>query len=289
MTLWNNSLHSSGSSLITKHKMATTVGTFLAEHSARLQHAGIITARLDCLILLEDILQKDRSLLLAHPEQLLSANQEALLNKYVTQRINHLPLAYIRGRTSFFGREFKVNKYTLVPRPETEAVIMLLKKVVFTHHPTMADIGTGSGCIGITAALEVPDATVHLYDISPNALAVAKQNAQHYDVRAQYYQADLLAAMHAVYTVLLANLPYVPLQYPINQAASFEPKLALFSGMDGLDHYRLFWKQIAALPTRPKHVIIESFPAQHSHLKALAQATGYALVESEAFAQHFAL
>lgn len=94
-----------------------------------LKKAGITTARLDCLVLLEDELGKDRAWLLAHSEQILQRSEIENLSKKIDQRARHVPLAYIRGKAEFYGREFSVNAHTLVPRPETETMIELLKRV----------------------------------------------------------------------------------------------------------------------------------------------------------------
>jgi release factor glutamine methyltransferase len=264
-----------------------TVGEFLQQTTAVLQKCDIATARLDCLILLEDALGKDRSHLLAHPEIVLTSAQLDILNTFITRRKQHTPLAYIRGHAAFFGREFQVNTSVLVPRPETETMIELLAKTTLPDHPRIADIGTGSGCIGIIAALELPHAQLFLYDIDQQALAVAKQNADALRAKVTILHQDLLQDIIQPLDVLLANLPYVPRAYPINTAATFEPALALFSGDDGLDLYRKFWQQIAALPQQPTHIFTEALSQQHQALADLAAEAGHTLDESQGLIQHF--
>src|SRR5256885_12647046 len=144
-----------------------TIGEFLKTTAAALQQAGIESARLDMLILLEDELRQDRAVLLAHPEREIPAPIFARLYKKRTQREGHIPLAYIRGKAPFYGRNFVVNEHTLVPRPETEIMIVLLKKLAAglvpgTRPLRIADIGTGSGILGITACLELPGSSVDL-------------------------------------------------------------------------------------------------------------------------------
>jgi release factor glutamine methyltransferase len=262
---------------------------YLETSTAELREAGITSVRLDMLILLEDVLNIGRASILAHPEMALPDSKINVLNTYITQRKAHVPLAYIRGKAAFFGREFNVNEHVLVPRPETEGIIEILLKIPFTAPPRIADIGTGSGCVGITAGLEVPDSTVNIYDIDTEALAVARKNAQTYSVAVHATQQDLLTDTSEQFDVVLANLPYVPKKYAINKAATFEPTIALFSGDDGLDHYRTFWKQIANMDSQPSHVIIEAFPEQHAALRQLAATAGYNEKESEGFIQHFTL
>jgi release factor glutamine methyltransferase len=265
-----------GSYLTTKFKNNMTVGKFLDQATARLQKAGITTARLDCLVVLEDVTGHSRASLLAHPDTGLSPAQLASLNKFVTQREKHLPLAYYRSKAAFYGREFMVDHHVLVPRPESEAVINLLKKCALPASPRIADIGTGSGCLGLTAALELPGATVTLYDIDTRALEVAKRNAAKYELHnTRYKEQDLLSETHEPFDVILANLPYVPQDYHVNRAAQHEPKIALYSGPDGLSHYSRFWKQLKALDHKPLYVITESLPDQYHKLALLADQAGY--------------
>lgn len=254
--------------------MFITVNDWLQQARMALKAAGITTARLDSLILLEDALGVDRAQLLAHPEAEIDHVTEVGLNKKIARRGTHIPLAYIRGKASFFGRDFFINEHVLVPRPETETMIELLKSLPLGLHPKIADIGTGSGCIGITAALEIPDAVVTLYDVDPKALRAAKRNAQILRAQTAIFQANLLSKKPSA-DVILANLPYVPEDYTINQAAEHEPKHALFSGQDGLDLYRRFWKEINLLEQLPTFVLTESLPFQHDMLKSLAESAGY--------------
>ncbi len=269
--------------------MGRNIGDLLRDSTQTLADAGISTARLDVLILLEDLTGKDRSLLLAHPEMELPARIIARLNKYITRRTDHIPLAYIRGKASFYGRDFAVNNKVLVPRPETETIITFFKELGLSGYIKVADVGTGSGCIGITAALEIPDVEAYLYDISQDALKVAAVNAAAHHVSVHIKQQDLLEGCSESFDVILANLPYVPTIQRINKAAGHEPKLALFSGEDGLDHYRTFFEQLATLPALPSIIIIESEPEQHGYLMQLAASKGYTLKKGEGFIQLFAL
>ncbi len=264
-----------------------TVGQFLKNATDKLAAAGIDSARLDCLVLLEDVLKKDRSHLLAHPDITLSDVQLTKLNNHITQRKTHVPLAYIRGKICFFGRNFCVNTNVLVPRPETESIIELLLELDLPAQTSIADIGCGSGCIGITAALEMPDAHVSLYDIDSVALAVTEQNAKMLEASVVLKRQDLLTNRDDHFDVILANLPYVPEAYKVNAAAKHEPSQALYSGPDGLDHYRRMWKQLAARTDRPARVIIEALPMQHAQLTELARNANYALTDHKDFVLAF--
>lgn len=265
-----------------------TVSSWLQETTHQLQQADIPSARLDCLILLEDLLKINRARILARPEMALLSAQVATLNKKITQRKQHVPLAYIRGKVAFYGRDFVVNDNVLVPRPESEAMIEILKNIELLEEPCIADIGTGSGCLGLTAACEFPNAKVWLYDISTDALQVAKTNASKLQVKNTFFkQQDLLQDDPQPFDAVLANLPYVPQNFAINKDAAHEPAIALFAGKDGLDAYRLLWQQLGRHPRPPRHVITESLPKQHPQLVQLAAQHGYSHHLTQGLVQYF--
>lgn len=266
----------------------------LAHSQKKLESAGISSARLDALILLEDMLKRDRSWILAHPEHEISSGQIRKLDRRLDRRAKHVPLAYIRGFTEFYGRNFKVNRHVLEPRPESETMVELLRQLVtsskqqVTSRLAMADVGTGNGAIGITAALELPGSIVDLYDISSGALAVAKHNVHLHELRLHARKMNLLSRPLRPYDVILANLPYVPDSWQINQAALAEPKIAIFGGPDGLDLYRKLFKQLERFTWKPRYVLTESLPPQHQALAAIAADHGFALHSSQDFIQVFA-
>ncbi|QQS17919.1 peptide chain release factor N(5)-glutamine methyltransferase [Candidatus Saccharibacteria bacterium] len=253
------------------------------------RQADITTARLDALVLLGDMLGRDKAWVLAHPEYELQRSELKSLHKKIAQRIQHIPLAYIRGKVEFYGREFVVNEHVLVPRPESESMITLL--VASTKHHseiTIIDIGTGSGALAITSKLELPNSTVLATDIDPACLEVAKQNALKLSANITFLRADLLAHIPnskfiMQNSIILANLPYVPDAYPINRAAAHEPRSALYGGADGLDYYRALFVQ--AKEHQVKCIITESLLEQHSSLATIAQGTGYSLTTTDGLAQ----
>lgn len=312
----------------------------------RLAEAGIPTARLDVLVLLEDCLGKDRAWILAHPEIELSAEQISVLNEQISRRALHVPLAYIRGKTEFYGREFLVNDYVLEPRPESETMIVLLKTLMLEDGPlaedgrvTIVDVGTGSGALAITAKLELPDARVLAVDIDPNCLAITCKNAKRLGADIEIVKSDLLKKLalksrHSPAStitpvpcplssgsgpgdpvknklslncraepdndvgetlqdgtpqalIILANLPYVPDSFHINQAATHEPRLAIFGGADGLDLYRELFEQMSMLNNKPAYVLTESMPPQHPELVEIAEKSRFSLLETEDFIQVF--
>ncbi|MEO7364338.1 MAG: HemK/PrmC family methyltransferase [Candidatus Saccharimonadales bacterium] len=265
-----------------------TIDYWLRTATSYLQSKSIATARLDCLVLLEDIAGIDRAKALAEPATELREGAVAMLQKLLNRRAAHEPLAYIRGKAEFYGRQFKVSPAVLVPRPETETMIELL--VTLPRIPLksrMADIGSGSGALGITATLEVPGAIVDLVEIDPSAAKIAKMNVVYHTTSNKVIASDLLSAVSSDYDVLLCNLPYVPDEYPINRAATYEPRLALFAGADGLDLYRRLFDQIAKRSKLPLYILCESLPEQHSALLSIAQAIGYESLQTQDFIQVF--
>ncbi|HSX34993.1 MAG TPA: HemK/PrmC family methyltransferase [Candidatus Saccharimonadales bacterium] len=271
-----------------------TTGEFLSATTATFKQAGIESARLDALILLEDALGQDRAIILAYPEHELTEHAAAQLHTKTMQREQQIPLAYIRGHAPFYGREFTVTEQVLVPRPESESMITLLKQHAPEDVTNIADIGTGSGCLGITAVLELkqPDSAaphVHLYDTSVGALDVAKQNTERHRLHnASTHRSDLLESIAEHLDIILANLPYVPEHVRLNAAAEHEPAEAIFSGPDGLDHYKRFWTQASTLKHTPQLIITESLPAQHHVNAELARAAGFFQLGRDGFAQAFA-
>lgn len=264
-------------------KLAATLK--LAEQ--KLSGAGISSARLDCLILLEDMLHKDRAWILAHPEYELNNQQIKRLLRKIERRANHTPLAYIRGHTEFYGRNFKVNRHVLEPRPESETMIELLLALDLPRNPAVADVGAGNGALGITAALELPSNRVDLYEISSGALAVAKHNSHLHELKLHARKMNLLSRPLRPYDVILANLPYVPDGWQINEAAMAEPRIAIFGGKDGLDVYRKLFAQLRRFTWKPHYILTESLPPQHENLAAVAAQFGFKPYQSQDFIQIF--
>jgi release factor glutamine methyltransferase len=267
-------------------------GEWLEQATRLLDASGVPSARLDALILLEDATKKDRAYLLAHPEHPVHSSALYGLNKLLERRASHEPLAYIRGKSEFYGRTFMVDHATLQPRPETEAMIVLLRTLTLPKQPRIIDIGTGSGILAITAKLELPNARVVATDISPAALVVAQKNAKLLKAAVTFHQGDLLAAVPAPLfkmpcSLLLANLPYVPDSYVVNEAARHEPVSALFGGQDGLDLYRQLFGQLST--HRATYVMTESLENQHQVLAAIARQVHYHQIAVLGLVQLFSL
>ena len=269
------------------------IDTWLKESIHTLNQAQIETARLDCLVLLSDEIGKDKSWVLAHPEYELQIEHLNFLSTKITQRAQHTPLAYIRGKSEFYGRDYVVNTDVLVPRPESEDMIDILRQIAdYQQPPTIYDIGTGSGALASTAKLELPKSTVFATDIDPACLRVAKNNAERLEAHVTFLQGDLLEPVRklkvtSLSLIILANLPYVPTNYPVNHAATQEPKHALYSGTDGLDHYRSLFTGLKGLPTPPEYLITESLLDQHEALAKIAKKHSYTPTMSSGLVQLF--
>jgi len=200
----------------------------------------VAAPRLTAEVLLSHALHRDRSYLYAHSEQELTELAWIHYGRYLHQRMEGMPTQYITRRQEFYGREFRVGPEVLIPRPETEHLVeAAIKKI--RPGDIVLDVGTGSGAIAITLALETP-ARVFATDVSLDALRLASMNAQTLNAAVAFAAADLTSAIAgASVNVLVSNPPYVPetdaagLQ---REVRDYEPHLALFGGPEGLDVYR---------------------------------------------------
>ena len=300
-----------------------------------LQSKSIATARLDALVLLEQTLKVDRAKILAEPDAELSDAQVKFLQNVLIRRSKHEPLAYILGRSEFYGRSFVITPNVLVPRPESEAMIELLLELTIVEkrgqnaslarhaersegshliksaastkmdevpdqvgddksetandNVRIADVGCGSGSLGITAALELKNVQIDLLDIDEDALKTAQTNVDKFTLSLNVIKSDLLAQSPQDYDILLCNLPYVPDDYQINRAARHEPKIALFAGPDGLELYRQLFQQLKIVEKKPLYLLIESLPEQHEPLCQIASDQNYTLLKTDHFIQLFKL
>lgn len=200
-------------------------------------------ASLDRQVLLAHAIGQDKTYLVSHNDTELTTEQLQQYAGLLERRRQGEPVAYIVDYKEFYGRNFKVTPATLIPRPETE---LLIEKALVKKPSTILDVGTGSGCIAITLGCELPNAEITALDISPNALEVAKRNAQELcpEAKLSFLQSDLLAQIKsgAHFDLIAANLPYVTASAPMPNP--FEPETALYSGADGLDHYRQLFQQL---------------------------------------------
>lgn len=234
------------------------------------------SASLDAQVLLANVLGVDRSYLFTYPEQLLKAEQAEQFDALVERCAAGEPLAYLLGRRAFYDRELVVSPAVLVPRPETE--LLLEKALAFAKGKpslTAVDVGTGSGALSVTFAAHHPQATVYATDMSPDALAIARQNAALQQVRVTFYEGDLLAPLlerDIHLDLIMANLPYIPSdEVPTLAVSRYEPLLALDGGADGLVLVRRLLEQAATLINPGGLTLLEIGAGQGSLAAKIAQ------------------
>lgn len=208
----------------------------------RLQLSHTDTAMLECEILMSSVVHKKREYLYSHPEYLLNATEFSDFNSLVQKRANGFPVAYLTGSREFWSIEINVNKYTLIPRPETECLVeSVLQITTVDSSQRMLDLGTGSGAIAIALAHERPKSQITAIDICPYALNMAKNNANNNKVsNIHFLLSDWFSEINQdKFDVIVSNPPYVESNNPgfVNGDIRFEPRLALDGGIKGMDAY----------------------------------------------------
>ncbi len=212
----------------------------LRNASARLEHHRISSPRLNAEVILSHFLSVDKTYLYTHDERVLSEVEYQKIEDALYDRISGVPVQYIVGRQEFYGRYFSVNPDVLIPRPETEFIIDSVLSLGPPPGTSIMDVGTGSGCIGITLALELPHCPVTLTDISFSALLTAKANATHLGAHVSIACMDLLDAAGRS-DIVVSNPPYISRRESSNlqiEVREHEPDVALFADDDGLAAFR---------------------------------------------------
>jgi release factor glutamine methyltransferase len=218
------------------------VGELLKWTHERLAQAGIANARVDAEHLLAHALGCPRMHLYLEHDRPVDDEPRARFREYVKRRLAREPVAYIEGRRGFhaLGLELAVDRRVLVPRPETEHLVdWLLEDLREITAPRVLDVGTGSGAIALAVAHARGDAEVSAVDLSDDALAVARANAERLGERVTFSRSDLLvdAATEGGWHAIAANLPYIPTAEIAGldpEVATHEPRIALDGGDDGL-------------------------------------------------------
>jgi release factor glutamine methyltransferase len=252
----------------------------IAEASGTLLRAGIEQPRLEARWLLARILDASESRLLAHPDLTVDAATASRYQDGVRRRTSREPFAYVVGDREFYGRTFVVDRRVLVPRPETEhlveaALSVLASRAASASEPSLVvDVGTGSGAIACTIALEAPTAKVVASDISADALAVAATNRARLDLhdRLDLVQGSLLSWLRRPADLVVANLPYLPgacVPTLMPEVANWEPHLALDGGADGLDLIRAMLSDADRIVKPGGTILLEMDPAQIEATRAL--------------------
>ncbi len=265
-----------------------TVRELLAWSRTWFEQKGVESPRLTAELLLAHVLEVARIRLYVDIERPLEKAELARYRELVQRRAKGEPVQYLVGGAEFYGRRFKVDPRALIPRPETE----LLVERALRHREASVpfrflDVGCGSGIIGLTLAAERAEATGVLVDLSPDAAALARENAALLGVegRVDVRVGDLLAPVTGEsFDVVAANLPYIPEGEKDSLAVHIrehEPHLALFSGADGLDAYRRLVPDLAGVVSPGGLVVLEHHEAHGENLPALFLATEWRDVTSE--------
>jgi release factor glutamine methyltransferase len=249
-----------------------------------LTRKDVESARLQAELLLAHVLRVPRMQLYLNFEKTIDPGQQAQYRELVQRRGRREPLQHIIGSVSFCGLEIQVNRHVLVPRPETELLAQqgweflgrLASAGPADRQPSALDFGTGSGCIAVALAVKCPQARILGMDSSPEALAVAGQNAKNLGVNShvQFVQADGLSQLKTAgpFHLLIGNPPYIPsaeIEHLQPEVRDFEPRSALDGGVDGLDYYRLIAAEARPLLADQGKVMLEFGDGQADALRQI--------------------
>jgi release factor glutamine methyltransferase len=257
-----------------------TVAGCLARAIPVLIAARVLSPRLDAEVLLAHVLRWGRAALYARPEHELTEDQLRSFDSMVHRRAAHEPVPYITGRREFFALDLAVDRRVLIPRPETELLVERVL-VIASRWPEsgsvhVADIGTGSGTIAVSVAVNCTRAVVLATDVSAAALEVARENASRHGVeeRIHFVQCDVMEPLIGKVQVIAANLPYVPsatLRTLSRDVVEYEPELALDGGGDGLRIVERLLGQMYGHLTPQGVALLEIGAEQGQAARALAQ------------------
>lgn len=264
----------------------TTLAEATTEAAALL--APSTTARRDAELLLLHVTGLTRTDLLTHPERELTERQMQHYQAAIARRAQNEPVQHITGTQEFFGRTFIVNRLVLIPRPETEhlveAALAIRPNPRHIRPLRILDIGTGSGILAITLALQLPDTSVTATDVSPEALAVAQANARNLSAaergatgRIRFVQSDLFAALSGErFDCIVSNPPYVATSETLEtQVRDYEPAAALYAGDDGLAVYRRLIPEAFEHLEPGGHLLLEIGHGQREAIGDLLRASGF--------------
>jgi release factor glutamine methyltransferase len=263
---------------------AVTALDYLRRATDFLAARGVANARLDAEVLLADVLGVDRVGVYLNFDRPLSEAEIAGYREGIRRRGRREPLQHVRGRQEFWSREFVVDGRALVPRADTEILLeAALADARTRERPRILDLGTGSGILAVTLALELPEATVVAVDSAADALAIARENAGRLGARIDFREGDLFAPVGAeTFDLIVSNPPYVEraeIERLEPEVRDHDPRGALDGGLDGLDVIR----RIAG--EAPEHLgpggalLLEIGAGQKAAVETLVRVAGFAAVE----------
>jgi release factor glutamine methyltransferase len=257
----------------------------VAEASRALVDAGIPAsgARLDAEVLARHVLGWDRAALLARGREPGPDDFGPRFGALIARRAAREPVALIVGHREFWGLEFEVTSDVLIPRPETEFLVeAALAQARHSAVTRLVDVGTGSGCVAVALAVELPSAHVIATDVSAGALAVARRNAERHRVadRVTFVRTDLLAGLAVRTNLIVSNPPYVPSAAVLQpEVGRHEPHQALFGGGDGLAIMRRLLDAAPANLVPGGRLIVEFGDGQEEALRSLCHDAGWRVIE----------
>ena len=242
-----------------------------------LRDAGINPA--DARVLLRAALKSSDAHLAAHPEQVLTARDAQRFREWVERRRAGEPVAYLTGEREFYSLTFRVTPAVLIPRPETELLVEAALASIPVDAPArVLDLATGSGCIAVAIAMERPRAHVTATDVSREALAVARENAERHGARIEFVESVWFTALTGRrFDLIVANPPYVAEEDPHLAAGDlrFEPRAALVAGPKGLDGIETIVEQAINHLSAGGRLLFEHGYDQAPCARALLGAAGY--------------
>jgi release factor glutamine methyltransferase len=264
------------------------LGELLLSAIAHLEAHDVGSPRLNAEVLLMFSLNVDRAYLYAHSDRELTPEEISRYQEALDLRSQGVPSQYITGHQEFWGLDLIVTPAVLIPRPETEHVVETTLELVRSQkieRPKIVDVGTGSGCIALALAHELPNADIHAVDVSPAALEIARANAARLQLseRVHFDESDLLSVFNqqsksdsqeSLFDFVVSNPPYVgecEADKVQREVKKFEPKIAVFGGYEGVDIIRRLIPQAHALLKPGGWLLMEIGYTQESAVRALLE------------------
>ncbi len=268
-----------------------TIAQWLKQATNELADDMLTSPRLDAEIILSHTIRHPKTYLHAHDDEEISDRDVDIANARLELRKDRVPVAYIIGHKEFYGRRFSVTPATRIPRPEREQLITMLNSLLPASSALpgitdlrLVDIGTGSGCLGITAKLEHPELHVALLDSSRHALNVADKNARLLGADVESFVSDLLGGYPYSPDIIVANLPYVDRSWEQSPELASEPEEALYASDNGLSVIKRCIEQAASRAKPDALLLLEADPRQLDAIESHAKRFGFTQVARSEFA-----
>jgi release factor glutamine methyltransferase len=243
--------------------------------------SNIENPRLQAELIISHVLGLKRLELYMKYDSIVKQHHRDIIKQMIKRRRSAEPLQYILGETNFYGYQFKVDPAVLVPRPETE---YLVEKIICNigDFKSILDIGTGSGCIAVTLAKELPDVNIDAVDISQKALENAARNAALNKAEINFFQSDIFSKIDRKYDLIVSNPPYISESSYLNlpdDVKKYEPEIALLAGKDGLFFYRKILEKAKEHLNANGKIYLEIGCDQKEEIKFIAEKNDFQNIE----------